>query len=97
METSDIGLGVVVSQDFDGEEHPYLCLSKKFFPREKAYSIIEKEALGIKWAVDSLRYYLLGRPFSLVIDHVALQWLHSKKYSTLRITYWYLARWPNSL
>ena len=36
---------------------------------------VEGEALAIKWAIDSLCYYLLGREFTLETDHKALQWV----------------------
>lgn len=40
-------------------------ISRKIFTREIRYSTVEKEALAIKWALDSLKYYLLGREFTL--------------------------------
>ena len=48
----------------------------------------------IRWAVGSLRYYLLGRPFTLCSDHAPLQWLHRMKDTNARITRWYLALQP---
>lgn len=41
---------------------------------EKKYAAIEKEALAMKWAVDSLGYY-----FPIVTDHASLQRLHHFK------------------
>ncbi len=38
-----------------------------------------KEALAVKWAVLELRYYLLGRKFTLVTDHAPLQWMARAK------------------
>ncbi len=52
---------------------PVAYISRKLFPREVRYSTVEKECLAIKWALDSLRYYLLGREFTLETDHKALQ------------------------
>ncbi len=69
-------------------------ISHKLFPREVRYSTVEKECLAIKWALDSLRYYLLGREFTLETNHKALQWLGKIKDSNGimgRITRWYLA------
>ena len=62
-DTSEVGLGAVLSQVRDTEEHPVTYISRKLLPNERNYSTVEKEALAIKWAVDKLRYYLLGREF----------------------------------
>lgn len=48
-------------------------ISQKLFPREVWYSTVEKEELVIKWALSSFRYHLLGREFTLEMDHEALQ------------------------
>ncbi len=42
----------------------------------------------------TLRYYLLGREFTLCSDHAPLQWLHRMKDTNARITRWYLALQP---
>ncbi|MGH0161652.1 UNVERIFIED_CONTAM: hypothetical protein FKN15_041322 [Acipenser sinensis] len=55
-------------------------------PRERNYSVIEKECLAIKWATQTLRYYLLGHSFNLVTDHAPLRWLSTMKDSNARIT-----------
>ncbi|CAJ0958241.1 unnamed protein product [Ranitomeya imitator] len=72
-DASDVGVGAVLSQELHGEEHPVLYLSRKLSSSEKNYSVVEKECLAIKWAVDTLRYYLLGRKFRLVSDHAPLR------------------------
>lgn len=77
MDTSGRGVGLVLSQDFDGEEHPILYLSQKLNPTEVKYSTIE--ILAVKWALDALRYYLVGAPFELMMDHASLTWLNRMK------------------
>lgn len=47
-------------------------------------------------ALDSLCYYLLGAPFTLVTDHVLLHWLHTTKDTNPRIMRWYLSLHPFS-
>ncbi|XP_044843600.1 uncharacterized protein LOC123349509, partial [Mauremys mutica] len=74
-DASKTGVGAVLSQDMEGGDHPVIYLSRKLFPRERNYSVIEKEALAVKWACDALRFFLLGAPFTLVTDHAPLQWL----------------------
>ncbi len=89
-DASDRGLGAVLAQVVEGEERPVLYLSRKLSKRETRYSTIEKECLAIRWAVLTLRYYLLGREFTLCSDHAPLQWLHRMKDTNARITRWYL-------
>ncbi len=52
---------------------------------------VEKEALAVKWAVLELRYYLLGRKFTLITDHAPLQWMARAKDTNARVTRWFLA------
>ena len=52
---------------------------------------MEKEALAIKWSLEKLRYYLLGRDFSLVTDHAPLKWMATAKDTNARVTRWLLA------
>ncbi|XP_037831815.1 uncharacterized protein LOC119617061 isoform X2 [Kryptolebias marmoratus] len=93
-DASERGLGAVLLQGPPGECHPVAFISRKLFPREVRYSTIEKEALAIKWALDSFKYYLLGREFTLETDHKALQWIEKMKDTNGRITRWYLAIQP---
>ncbi len=87
-DASDRGLGAVLTQEIGGEERPVLYISRKLSKRETMYSTIEKECLAIRWAVLTLRYYLLGREFTLCSDHAPLQWLHRMKDTNARITRW---------
>ncbi|XP_068069442.1 uncharacterized protein isoform X2 [Danio rerio] len=93
-DASERGLGAVLLQGSPGERRPVVFISRKLFPRETRYSTIEKECLAVKWALDSLRYYLLGREFILETDHKALQWLERMRDTNGRITRWYLAMQP---
>jgi hypothetical protein len=90
-DASDTGLGAVLSQVVNGEEHPVMYLSRKLTPAEKNYAIVERECLAIKWAVESLKYYLLGREFVLVTDHAPLAWMKQNKERNARVTRWFLS------
>lgn len=93
-DASGVGLGAVLLQGEEGNQLPIQYISRKLFPREKRYSTIEKEALAIKWALDTLKYYLIGKEFVLETDHRALQWIHKMKDTNARITRWYLSLQP---
>lgn len=56
----ELGLGAVLMQEEEGVRHPVVYLSQKLFSREIRYSVVEKECLALKWALDSLNYYLLS-------------------------------------
>ena len=93
-DASGIGLGAVLLQGEGADQRPVAFISRKLFPRETRYAAVELECLAIKWALDTLRYYLLGRDFKLETDHRALQWLGRMKDSNARITRWFLALQP---
>ena len=47
-DASDIGLGAVLLQEFEGEGRlPIAYVSKRLLPRERNYSVIEKDCLGL--------------------------------------------------
>lgn len=67
------GVGAVLQHTFpDGSERPILYIHKKLSSCQKAYSQIDKEAFAIKWAVEKLYMYLIGREFTLITDHLPL-------------------------
>lgn len=94
IEMSDRGLGAVLSQVVEGEELPILNISQKLSVRETRYSTIKKKCLPIKWEVLTLRYCLLGCPFTLCSDPAPLQWLHRMNDANTPITHWCLALQP---
>ena len=89
-DASGTGLGAVLAQEFDGEEHPITYISRKLLKHERNYATVEKECLAIKWAIHHLRYYLWGRQFALVTDHAPLRWMSTSKDHNARVTRWFL-------
>ena len=58
-DASDVGIGAVLLQEFEGEGRlPIAYASKKLLPRERNYSVIEKECLGIILEIEKFRKYL---------------------------------------
>ena len=93
-DASDVGIGAALLQGEAGNLLPVVYISRKLLKHERPYSVVEKECLAIKWALDSLKYYLLGREFVLETDHRALSWLQNMKDTNSRITRWFLAMQP---
>lgn len=89
-DASGVGLGAVLLQGEGNDQKPVVYISRKLFPRETRYVAVELECLVVKWALDTLKYYLLGRDFSLETDRCALQWLGCVKDSKAQITCWFL-------
>ncbi|KAK5907134.1 hypothetical protein CesoFtcFv8_005014 [Champsocephalus esox] len=90
-DASEVGIGAVLSQEVHGEEHPVMYISRKLNTREQGYATVEKEGLAIKWALECLRYYLLGRHFTLVTDHAPLIWMANKKDTNAKVGRWFVS------
>ena len=94
-DASDIGLGALLLQDFEGEGRlPIADASKKLLPRERNYSVIERECLGIIWGVEKFRTYLYGVEFLLETDHKPLSYMQTAKVLNPRIMRWAMKLQP---
>ena len=96
-DASKVGLGAVISHVYpDGSEKVIEYASRTLSECEKKYSQIDKEALGIIWAVKRFHYYLYGREsFDLVTDHQPLTFIFNKnrglpEMSSNRVSRWAL-------
>ncbi|KAK1786007.1 hypothetical protein P4O66_017560 [Electrophorus voltai] len=76
------GLGEVFHQGEDDDLQPIHYISRNLFPREVNYSTVEKVALSVKWAFDSLkllddggRVYNGDKPQSTTVDTKGPQFL----------------------
>ncbi|KAL1110443.1 hypothetical protein AAG570_007974 [Ranatra chinensis] len=55
---------------------------------ESRYSTIERELLGVVWAIEHFRPYLFGREFLIRTDHKPLVWVEKHKEKSARMTRW---------
>ena len=95
-DASDDGIGAVLLQEEDGIKFPIAFASKKLLPREKNYSVIEKECLAIVWSIEKFHRYLFGSKFVLETDHEPLRYLQTAKTLNPRIMRWALKLQPYS-
>ena len=90
-DASDTGLGAVILQDHGGVKFPVCYASRKLLDREKNYSVIEKECLGVVWGIQKYEQYLYGKEFVLQTDHAPLVYLDRAKVANGRLMRWALA------
>lgn len=93
-DASNKSLGACMMQEYDGIKHPVMYASKKLLPREQNYSVGEREALAIVWAVNKFHRYLYGQHFTLESDHRPLEYLQTSHSKNPRIMRWSLSLQP---
>lgn len=90
------GLGAVIEQvslEPPFRPRPIAYASRALVKTERRYSISDMEGLAVVWACKHFRHYLRHRPFKIVIDHEALQFIytHPKRLANSRLAKWALA------
>ena len=62
-DASDHGIGAILTQeDENGNRKMIGAASRSLSDTEKRYATIEKEALGVVWALERFNYYIIGAP-----------------------------------
>lgn len=92
VDASHVGAGAALLQaDDNGVERPVSFYSKKFNRHQLNYSVIEKEALALVWALKHFEVYI-GSGASLIVysDHNPLTFFRSMLCPNQRIMRWCL-------
>ncbi len=93
VDASNVGAGAVLLQaDEAGIHRPVSYFSKKFSSYQLNYSVIEKEALALIWALQNFEVYVgsVSDPLVVYTDHNPLIYLHSLRCPNQRLTRWCL-------
>ena len=89
-DVSDRGMEAVLCQvDENREKHLIAYFSRKFLPWEERYSTVE-ECLAVKLGIQAFRIHILGRKFTVMTNHRALEWMNKMKADNSRLTWWSL-------
>lgn len=89
-DASDVAIGAVLTQQFEGEEHPISYFSQKLTMAERKYSVTQRECLAVIRAIEKFRGYIEGVHFTVFCDHAALSYLKSMKSPTALMSRWLL-------
>ena len=91
-DASHLGLGASIEQYHRGSWKTVAFASRFLNVAELKYSSNELELLGLVWALDHFKNYLLGKQFSILTDHKAsIGALRDDKYTKMaqsRLTRW---------
>lgn len=90
-DASDVALGAMLFQKDGDEKRVVAYASRLLMDRERRYSVSEREALGIVFALKKWRVYLLHRSFTIYTDHRSLSYLNTCRLLSSRIGRWALA------
>lgn len=79
VDASNFAIGATLAQvGTQGLDHSVFFASRLLSRAERNYSTTEREALGMVYAVQKFRHYLLATPFMFYVDHQALMYLVNK-------------------
>lgn len=88
---SKVGVGATLSQIADdGKEYAVAYASRMNSRAESSFCSYEGEVSAVVYAVQKFRYYLWGRPFKLITDCKAMQWLTTTAKLRSKIARWSL-------
>lgn len=86
VDASDFACGAVLTQNYDGMDMPITYISRAFKKGELNKPPIEKELLGVHFAITQLRPYIYGRHFIVKSDHKPLIYLYNLKNPSSKLT-----------
>ena len=89
--------GCALEQRTPNEWHTVAFASRFLNSIEVWYSINKLELLGVVWSIEHFKYYLYGKPFTVITDHRALLSImrenRAKNFYNSRLTRWVDTFW----
>ena len=79
INASGLTIGAILTQPGnDGMDYPIVYIMRKLNKEERNYLTTEREALGMVFALQKYRHYLLDNPFIFYTNHQTLKYLVNK-------------------
>ena len=72
----------------NGQERLIACISRALTAAERKWTVHEREALAIIWALEKLKSFLVHSRFRIVTDHRNLLWLFRLSNDKGRLSRW---------
>ena len=89
-DASDIAIGALLGQRKNNVFHSIYNASKTLDATQFNYTLTEKEMLGLVYAFDKFKSYLVGTKVIVNTDHMAIRYLFNKKDAKPRLSRWIL-------
>jgi len=64
------------------DHYPIAFISRNFDLQQQTYSTYENELVGLVFAVQKWRHYLLNRHFTIKTDHYNLKYILDQRWTT---------------
>ena len=93
-DASGKGISGVLSVCRDGEELPVDFFSRQLWAAETRYAATELEYLAVVCSIHHFAVYLTRHPFTVQIEHKALEHLLTSTHPNGRLTRWALSLQP---
>ncbi len=91
VDASDMAVGAILMEEkVQGWFRPIYYASRMLNSTEKNYTVTEREAKGMIFALEKFRHYLLGNKVIFHVDHQALLFLVNKPKLEGRLARWML-------
>lgn len=89
-DASAVGISGVLLQRIEGQVKVIAYTSRTLSPRERNYSVTERECLAVLTSLEHWRAYIQGQKVEVFTDHASLLWLTSLKDPQGRLARWVL-------
>ena len=87
-DASDTCIGACLTQECDGDLKPIYYLSHKLSRSQCKWSVVEKEAYAIHFALQKIDYYFHNAQFVIKTDHKPLKYLLKSPMQNKKIQMW---------
>jgi hypothetical protein len=85
-DASDYAFGAILMQEDEAAFlHPVAYASITLNSAQRNYSVTEREAMAIPWALEHFNTYLEGHKYTAITDHAALKYMWNNKDKTPRL------------